>query len=78
MISHDLLERGSELFIAKTLIHEMIHAYFKMELQRDGLEEGMGDFVSDFAKILEDQGLSSRACNDDQICRSFSRVISCL
>lgn len=56
VISHDLLERGSELFIAKTLIHEMIHAYFKMELQRDGLEEGMGDFVSDFAKILEDQG----------------------
>ena len=52
-ISHDLLERGSDLFIAKTVIHEMLHAYFKVELDRQGLEEGMGDFLSDFNKLSE-------------------------
>ena len=50
-ISHDLLERGSELFIAKTVIHEMLHAYFKIQLDKDGIEQGMDDFVSDFDKI---------------------------
>ena len=50
-ISHDLLARGSELFIAKTVIHEMLHAYFKMELDKNGLENGMEDFISDFNKI---------------------------
>ena len=52
-ISHDLLAGGSELFIAKTVIHEMLHAYFKMELDKNGLENGMGDFISDFKKIQQ-------------------------
>lgn len=57
-ISHDLLARGSELFIAKTVIHEMLHAYFKMELDKNGLENGMGDFISDFKKIKQIPNIS--------------------
>ena len=58
-ISHEMLENASELFIAKTLIHEMLHAYFKSIIQRNDLPQGeTNDFISDFNKVIKSPGVN--------------------
>lgn len=55
-ISHELLENASELFIAKTVIHEMLHVYFKIKLDKEGVEKEIDDsFIYDFNQLFKKQ-----------------------